>query len=36
MTKEKVNSPSHYNSGKIEVIDFIEDQGFNFNVKLKN
>lgn len=32
MTKERVNSPSHYNSGKIEVIDFIEDQDFNFNL----
>ena len=32
MTKEKVNSPSHYNSGKIEVIDFIKDQDFNFNI----
>ena len=23
---DKVNSPSHYNTGKIEVIDYIEDQ----------
>ena len=25
-----VNHPSHYNRGKIEVIDFITDQGFNY------
>lgn len=25
-----VDSPSHYNSGKIEVIDFIEDQNLGF------
>lgn len=24
--------PSHYNSGKIEVIDFIEDQNLGFNL----
>jgi len=29
--KEKINHPSHYNMGKIEVIDFIEDQDLNFN-----
>ena len=28
--KEAVNSPSHYNQGKIEVIDYIEDQNFGF------
>ena len=28
--KEAVNSPAHYNRGKIEVIDFIEDQGLDF------
>ena len=28
---EAVDHPSHYNTGKIEVIDFIEDQGFGFN-----
>jgi hypothetical protein len=28
---EAVNHPSHYNTGKIEVIDFIEDQKLNFN-----
>lgn len=27
-----VNHPSHYNSGKIEVIDFIEDQRLGFNL----
>jgi hypothetical protein len=26
-----VNHPSHYNAGKIEVIEFIEDQGLNFS-----
>ena len=26
-----VDHPSHYNAGKIEVIDFIEDQGLNFS-----
>ena len=30
--KEKVNHPSHYNSGKIEVIDFIEDQKLGFHL----
>lgn len=25
-----VDHPSHYNTGSIEVIDFIEDQGFGF------
>ena len=28
--KEAVNSPAHYNRGKIEVIDYIEDQGLDF------
>jgi hypothetical protein len=27
---DPVNSPSHYNTGKIEVIDFIEDQKLGF------
>ena len=27
-----VNSPSHYNRGKIEVIDFIEDQDLGFHL----
>ena len=31
MSKELVNSPSHYNSGKIEVIDAIEDWNLNFH-----
>ena len=30
--EEKVDHPSHYNAGRIEVIDFIEDQGLNFNL----
>jgi hypothetical protein len=25
---DQVNHPAHYNAGKIEVIEFIEDQGF--------
>ena len=29
---EAVNHPKHYNQGKIEAIEFIEDQEFNFNV----
>lgn len=29
-SEDKVNSPSHYTSGKIEVIDFIEDQKLGF------
>lgn len=28
----KIDHPSHYNRGKIEVIDFIEDQQLNFNL----
>lgn len=27
---DPVNHPSHYNRGKIEVIDFIADQGLNY------
>ena len=27
-----VNHPSHYNSGRIEVIDFIDDQNLNFEL----
>lgn len=27
---EAVNHPSHYTTGKIEVIDFIEDKNLNF------
>lgn len=30
MSKD-VNHPSHYNRGKIECIEFIEDQGLNFS-----
>lgn len=29
---DPVNHPSHYNDGKIEVIDFIEDKGFSYNL----
>ena len=28
----EVESPSHYNTGTIEVIDYIEDQGLGFNL----
>lgn len=31
VAEDKVNHPSHYTSGKIEVIDFIEDQKFNYH-----
>lgn len=27
---DNVNNPTHYNQGKIEVIDFIEDQNLGF------
>ena len=27
-----INRPQHYTTGKIEVIDFIEDKGLNFNL----
>lgn len=30
MKKEMVDHPSHYNQGKIEVIDAIEDWNLNF------
>ena len=30
--KNMVNHPTHYNKGKIEVIDFIEDQGLSFHL----
>jgi len=30
--KEKANHPSHYNVGKFEVIDVIEDWKLNFNL----
>jgi hypothetical protein len=29
--KDNVNHPSHYNAGKFEVIDVIEDWGLGFN-----
>lgn len=29
---DNVNHPKHYTSGKIEVIDFIEDQGLGFHL----
>lgn len=29
---DAVNHPSHYNQGSIEVIDYIEDHGFDFNL----
>lgn len=32
INSEKVNHPSHYNTGKIEVIDFIEDQQLDFHL----
>ena len=28
---DPINSPSHYRRGKIEVIEFIEDQGLNYH-----
>ena len=31
MEQNQVNHPSHYNQGKIEVIEFIEDQKLGFN-----
>ncbi len=30
MKEDKVNSPSHYTKGKIEVIDFIIDQKMSY------
>ena len=32
MKNDSVNHPSHYTSGKIEVIDFIEDQHLDFHL----
>lgn len=29
---DKVNHPSYYNTGKIEVIDYIEDQNLGFHL----
>lgn len=31
-SSNNVNHPSHYNDGKIEVIDYIEDQKLNFHL----
>ncbi len=31
-TVDNVNHPSHYNSGKIEVIEVIEDQSLGFHL----
>lgn len=31
-SNDEVNSPSHYKQGKIEVIDFLEDQKLNFHL----
>lgn len=30
--KDQINSPKHYPQGKIEVIDFVEDQQMDFNL----
>ena len=32
ITSDAVNHPSHYTSGKIEVIDFIEDQKLGYHL----
>jgi hypothetical protein len=32
MENTEVNNPKHYNTGKIEVIDFIEDQRLGFHL----
>jgi len=32
LSSDPVNHPEHYNVGRIEVIDFIEDQGLNFHL----
>lgn len=29
---DKVNHPSHYTDGEIEVIDYIEDKGFGYHL----
>lgn len=34
MKNDPVNHPSHYTSGKIEVIDFIEDQRLDFHCEI--
>ena len=32
VTRDNVNHPDHYNHGKIEVVDFIEDKGLGFHL----
>lgn len=32
MTNDNVNHPKHYNQGKIEVIEFIEDKNLGFHL----
>lgn len=32
IVNDNVNHPAHYTRGKIEVIDFIEDQGLEFHL----
>ena len=32
MSNDAVNHPSHYTQGRIEVIDFIEDQHLNYHL----
>lgn len=32
MTNDSINHPTHYNFGKIEVIEFIEDQRLGFHL----
>ena len=32
LQNDPVNHPAHYTSGSIEVIDFLEDQGFGFHL----
>ena len=32
ITEDNVNHPAHYTVGKIEVIDFIEDQSFPYHL----
>ena len=32
VTRDNVNHPDHYNHGKIEVVDFIEDQHLGFHL----
>lgn len=30
--QDNINHPSHYNQGKVEVIEFIEDQGLTYHL----